>query len=179
MAHAHGARGVEAAARAGVASIDHGTFADDAAVKVMAAKGSWYVPTLMALVGIEERLGKGVYTPVVEQKIRETLAARGKALAAAAKAGVKIAYGTDSDVYAHGRNGEEGAEMVKYGGMTPRAVLVSATSGAAELLGVSSETGTIEPGKAADMIAVDGDPLTDARELAKVKWVMARGEVLE
>lgn len=179
MAHAHGARGVEAAARAGVASIDHGTFADEAAVKVMAAKGSWYVPTLMALVGIEERLGKGVYTPVVEQKIRETLAVRGKALAAAVKAGVKIAYGTDSAVYAHGRNGEEGAEMVKYGGMTPRAVLVSATSGAAELLGVSAETGTIAPGKSADLIAVDGDPLADAGELAKVKWVMARGQVLE
>ncbi len=179
MAHAHGARGVEAAARAGVASIDHGTFADEAAVKVMAAKGSWYVPTLMALVGIEERLGKGIYTPVVEQKIRETLAVRGKALAAAVKAGVKIAFGTDSGVYEHGRNGEEGAEMVKYGGMTPRAVLVSATSGAAELLGVDGETGTIEPGKAADLIAVDGDPLADAGELAKVKWVMARGEVLE
>ncbi len=177
-AHAHGARGIEAAARAGIDSIEHGTFADDAAVKAMVANHSWYVPTLMALVGIEERLGKGIYTPTVERKVRETLAIRGKALAAAVKAGVRIAYGTDSAVYAHGRNGEEGAEMVRYGGMTPRAVLVSATSGAAELLGVADETGTLVPGKAADIIAVDGDPLADAGQLAKVRWVMARGKVI-
>lgn len=176
-AHAHGARGVEAAARAGVDSIEHGTFADAAAVRVMAGARTWYVPTLMALVGIEERLGKGIYTPVVEAKVRETLRIRGKALAAAVAAGVPIAFGTDSAVYAHGRNGEEAAEMVRYGGMTPRAVLVAATSGAAELLGIAAETGTLAPGKAADIIAVDGDPLADAGELAKVRWVMARGTV--
>ncbi len=178
-AHAHGARGIEAASRAGVDSIEHGTFADDAAVKVMVANKTWYVPTLMALVGIEDRLGKGIYTPTVEKKVRETLAIRGKALAAAVKAGVRIAYGTDSAVYEHGRNGEEAGQMVKYGGMTPRAVLVSATSGAAELLGLSNETGTLAPGKAADIIAVDGDPLADAGQLARVKWVMARGKVAD
>jgi len=178
-AHAHGARGIEAAARAGVDSIEHGTFADDAAIKAMVANGTGYVPTLMALVGIEDRLGKGIYTPVVEQKVRETLALRGKALAAAVKAGVKIAFGTDSAVYEHGRNGEEAAQMARYGGITPRAVLVAATSGAAELLGVAGETGTLAVGKAADIIAVDGDPLADAGELAKVRWVMARGRPLD
>lgn len=178
-AHAHGARGIEAAARAGIDSIEHGTFADSAAINAMVASGSWYVPTLMAMVGIEDRLGKQVYTATVEKKVRETLLLRGKALAAAIKAGVRIAYGTDSAVYEHGRNGEEAGEMVKYGGMTPRAVLISATSGAAELLGIADETGTLAPGKAADIIAVDGDPLADAGELARVKWVMARGAVID
>ncbi len=178
-AHAHGARGIEAASRAGVDSIEHGTFADDAAIKVMVANKTWYVPTLMALVGIEDRLGKSIYTPTVEKKVRETLAIRGQALAAAVKAGVRIAYGTDSAVYEHGRNGEEAGQMVKYGGMSPRAVLVSATSAAAELLGLSNETGTLTVGKAADIIAVDGDPLADAGQLARVKWVMARGKVVD
>ncbi|WP_310497861.1 amidohydrolase family protein [Sandarakinorhabdus sp.] len=178
-AHAHGARGIEAAARAGVDSIEHGTFADDAAIKAMVASGSWYVPTLMALVGIDERLGKGVFTATVEKKVRETLALRGKALAAATRAGVKVAFGTDTGVSEHGRNGGEGAEMVKYAGMSPRAVLVSATSAAADLLGISGETGTLAPGKAADIIAMDGDPLADAGQLARVKWVMARGRVID
>ena len=175
-AHAHGARGIEAAASAGVDSIEHGTFADAAAIKVMVAKRTWYVPTLMAMVGINERLGKNIFTPVVEAKVRETLALRGKALAAAVKAGVRIAFGTDSGVYAHGRNGEEAAEMVRYGGMTPRAVLVSATTGAAELLGIEGETGTLAAGKSADLIAVDGDPLADAAALTKVRYVMVRGK---
>lgn len=178
-AHAHGARGIEAAARAGIDSIEHGTFADEAAIRAMVAGKTWYVPTLMAMVGIEDRLGKSIFTPTVEKKVRETLAMRGKALAAASRAGVRIAYGTDSAVYEHGRNGEEAGQMVKYGGMSPRAVLVSATSGAAELFGISDETGTLVAGKAADMIAVDGDPLADAGELAKVKWVMARGKVID
>ena len=177
-AHAHGARGIEAAANAGVDSIEHGTFADAAAIKAMAAHRTWYVPTLMALVGIDERLGKGVFTPVVEAKVRETLAIRGKALAAATKAGVRIAYGTDSAVYEHGRNGEEGAQMVRYGGMTPQAVLVSATSGAADLLGISDKTGTLGVGKSADLIAVDGDPQSDAGALTRVRYVMAMGRVI-
>ncbi len=174
-AHAHGARGIEAASRAGVDSVEHGTFADASAIKVMAANHTWYVPTLMAMVGIEDRLGKNIYTPVVEAKVRETLAKRGLALAAAVKAGVPIAYGTDSAVYEHGRNGEEAAQMVKYGGMTPRAVLVSATTGAAELLGVASEIGTLAPGKSADIIAVEGDPLSDATALTRIRYVMAAG----
>lgn len=175
-AHAHGPRGIEAAANAGVDSIEHGTFADAAAIQAMVKNRTWLVPTLMAMVGIEERLGKGIYTPVVEAKVRETLAQRGKALAAAYKAGVRIAYGTDSAVYAHGRNGEEAAQMVKWGGMSPQAVLIAATSGAAELLGIAGETGTLSPGKAADLIAVAGDPLTDIRAVEKPSFVMVRGK---
>ena len=177
-AHAHGARGVEAAARAGVDSIEHGVFADDAALRVMVANKTWYVPTLMALAGIDERLGKNIYTPVVEKKVRETLTVRGRALAAATKAGVRVAWGTDAGVFAHGRNGEEGGQMVKYGGMTLRAVLIAGTTGAAELLGIAGETGTLTAGKAADIIAVDGDPLTDVAALTRVRFVMAAGRVV-
>ena len=174
--HAHGARGIEDAARAGVDSIEHGTFADGPAVQAMKAGGSWYVPTLMAFTGLRDRIGKNIYTPVVEAKAREALAKWGKGLTAAHRAGVKIAFGTDAGVFEHGRNGEEAELMVRLGGMSPRAVLVSATSGAAELLGIGNEVGTLEPGKAADLIAVDGDPLTDATALTRVGYVMTRGK---
>ena len=174
-AHAHGARGIEDAARAGVDSIDHGTFADGPALQAMKANGTWFVPTLMALSGVRDRLGKNIYTPVVETKARQAIAQWGTALAAARRAGVKIAFGTDSGVFEHGRNGEEAELMVRLGGMTPREVLVSATTGAATLLDVADETGTLEPGKRADLIAVDGDPLTDATSLTRVGYVMADG----
>lgn len=174
-AHAHGARGIEAAARAGIDSIEHGTFLDDAGVRVMKDRGTWLVPTLMASQGLLDRIGKGVYTPTVEAKARLALDAWGKGLAAAYKAGIPIAFGTDAGVYEHGRNAEEAELMVTRGGMTSRDVLVSATTGAARLLGVDGETGTIEPGKSADLIAVEGDPLVDAKALRHVEFVMARG----
>lgn len=174
-AHAHGARGIEDAAAAGVASIEHGTYVDAAGVRVMKAKGTWMVPTLMAISGVNDRLGKGVFTPVVEAKGRQAVAAWGKQVAAAKRGGVRIAFGTDSGVFEHGRNAEEAALMVKFGGMTPREVLISATSDAADLLGVAEETGTLEPGKSADIIAVDGDPLADAGALLKVGYVMTAG----
>ena len=174
-AHAHGARGIEDAATAGVDSIEHGTYADAAAIKVLKAKGTWLVPTLMATVGLKDRMGKGIYSATVEAKAKPTIAIHGKALKAAHDAGVKVAFGTDTGVSEHGRNAEEAALMVELGGMTPREVLVSATSDAAELLGISAETGTLDPGKAADLIAVDGDPLTDANALTRVRYVMAMG----
>ena len=175
-AHAHGARGIEDAARSGVDSIDHGTFADAAALQAMKAKGTWLVPTLMAFTGLRDRVGKNIYTPVVEGKARQALALWGTALTAAHRAGVKIAFGTDSGVFEHGRNGEEAELMVRLGGMSPRQVLVSATTGAAELLGIANEVGTLVPGKSADLIAVDGDPLADAKALTRVGYVMARGK---
>ncbi|HEU5482834.1 MAG TPA: amidohydrolase family protein [Sphingomicrobium sp.] len=174
-AHAHGARGIEDAAKAGVDSIDHGTFADGPAVQAMKANGTWLVPTLMAFTGVRERVGKNVYTPVVEAKARQALEQWGTALAAAHRAGVKIAFGTDSGVFEHGRNAEEAELMVRLGGMTPREVLISATSGAAELLDVASDTGTLDPGKRADLIAVEGNPLADATALTRVRYVMVMG----
>ena len=175
-AHAHGARGIEDAARAGVDSIDHGTFADSAALQAIKANGTWYVPTLMAFTGVRDRIGKNIYTPVVEAKAREALTQWGVGLTAAHRAGVKIAFGTDSGVFEHGRNAEEAELMVRLGGMTPREAMIAATTGAAELLGLSSETGTLEPGKSADLIAVDGDPLSDPKAVTRVGYVMAQGK---
>ncbi|HMO77034.1 MAG TPA: amidohydrolase family protein, partial [Sphingopyxis sp.] len=130
MAHAHGARGIEDAAAAGIDTIDHGTFADDAALKVMKAKGTYLVPTLMAFEGVRERLGKGIFTPTVEEKVRMTLGEVGKAVTRAKALGVPVAFGTDAGVFEHGRNAGEFALLVK-AGLTPREALASATTVAA------------------------------------------------
>ena len=178
-AHAHGARGIEAAARAGVDSIEHGTFADARAIAAMKAGGSVLVPTLMAFTGIRERLGKGIYTPQVETKIRQTLTEVGKAAKLARASGVPVVFGTDSAVYEHGRNAQEFALLVQLAGMTPAQALASATTAAAKLMDLQNEVGRIAPGMSADMIAVTGDPLRDVRALEKVDWVMVRGRVAE
>ncbi|MFQ3596309.1 MAG: amidohydrolase family protein [Sphingomonadaceae bacterium] len=174
-AHAHGDSGIRAAAAAGVVSIEHGTFMSAETMQVMRARGTWFVPTLMATQGLVDRIGKSVYTPVVEAKARQAVAAWGQALAAANRAGVRIAFGTDAGVFEHGRNGEEFLLMVEKGGMSPRAALVAATTGAAAMLGMEGEIGTIAPGKLADIVAVDGDPLTDPKALTRVAYVMAAG----
>jgi imidazolonepropionase-like amidohydrolase len=178
-AHAHGARGIEAAARAGVDSIEHGTFADSRAIAAMKASGSVMVPTLMAFTGIRERLGKGVYTPQVEAKVRETLSEVGKAARSARASGVGVVFGTDSAVYEHGRNAEEFALMVELVGMSPAEAIASATTGAARLLDLEGQVGRIAPGYSADLIAVGGDPLRDVRVLQKVDYVMVRGKTIE
>jgi len=175
-AHAHGARGIEDAALAGADSIDHGTFADTAALRAMKTNGAWFVPTLMALTGVRDRLGKNIYTPVVEAKAHQAMAVWGRALSAAHRSGVKIAFGTDAGVFEHGRNGEEAELMVRLGGMSPREVLVSATTGAAELLGIANEAGTLDVGKSADLVAVDGDPLADPSAVTRVGYVMVMGK---
>jgi imidazolonepropionase-like amidohydrolase len=178
-AHAHGARGIEGAAKAGVDSIEHGTFADLAALKVMKANGSYMVPTLMAFTGIRERLGKNIYTPTVEAKVRETLKSVGVALKSAREMGVPIAFGTDSGVFEHGRNAQEFAQMVELGGLTPAQAIATATTGAAKLLGLENEVGRIAVGYSADIIAVASDPLANVRALEKVDFVMVRGRVIE
>jgi imidazolonepropionase-like amidohydrolase len=177
--HAHGARGIEEAALAGVDSIEHGTYADAAAITAMKSKATWYVPTLMAFTGLKERIGKNIFTPPVETKAKQVLALHGRALNQAHRSGVRIAFGTDAAVFEHGRNAEEAELMVRLGGMSPREVLVSATTGAADLLGISNEVGTLEAGKSADLIAVDGDPLADAASLTRVRFVMARGKPVD
>lgn len=178
MAHAHGARGIEAAAAAGIDTIDHGTFADDIALKVMKAKGTYLVPTLMAFEGIRERLGKGIYTPTVEEKVRMTLGSVGKAVTRAKALGVPVAFGTDAGVFEHGRNGGEFALLVK-AGLTSREALAAATTVAAKALSMESEIGRLAPGMSADMIAVSGDPLADVTALEKVEWVMVRGRIAD
>ncbi|WP_424432573.1 amidohydrolase family protein [Parasphingorhabdus sp.] len=178
MAHAHGARGIEAAARAGIDTIDHATFADDAALKVMKANGTVMVPTLMAFKGVSEGLGKGIYTPVVEAKIRETLGSVGKAVTAARNMGVPIGFGTDAGVFPHGRNAEELQLMVN-AGLTAREALASATTIAADTLDMGNEIGRIAVGYSADLIAFDGNPLDDVRVLEKIDWVMVRGRIID
>jgi imidazolonepropionase-like amidohydrolase len=178
MAHAHGARGMEAAAAAGIDTIEHATFADDGALKVMKARGTVMVPTLMALEGVRARLGKGVYTPTVEVKARQAIEAAGRQVTRAKAIGVIIAFGTDAGVFEHGKNGGEFALLVKYG-MTAQEALASATTGAAKVLGMENEIGKIAPGYSADLIAVDANPLVDVRTLENVRWVMARGRIVE
>jgi imidazolonepropionase-like amidohydrolase len=178
-AHAHGARGIEAAARAGVDSIEHGTFADPRAIAAMKASGTAMVPTLMAFTGISEGLQRNAYTPAVAAKVRMTLSEVGKAARAARAAGVAVVFGTDSSVYEHGRNAQEFALLIDKVGMSPAEAIGSATTAAAELLGMENEIGRIAPGYSADLIAVSGDPLRDVRALEKVDWVMVRGREIE
>ncbi len=177
MAHAHGARGIEAASAAGIDSIEHGTFADEAALKVMKAKGTVLVPTLMALEGVRARLGKGIYTPTVEVKAKQALEAAGRQVKLAKAMGVTVAFGTDAGVFEHGSNAGEFALLVK-AGMTPTEALASATTIAAKTLGMENEIGRIAVGYSADMVAVDENPLTNIRTLEKAEWVMVRGHIV-
>lgn len=178
-AHAHGDAGIAAAVRAGVDSIEHGTFVSPATLQLMRQHGTTLVPTLMAFEGIRERLGTGLYTPRVESKVRMTLDVVGRAARLAMQAGVPVVFGTDEGVYEHGRDAGEFHLLVTEAGMTPQQAIASATTAAAHLLGLDDEIGRIAPGYSADLIAVDGDPLADVRVLEHVGFVMARGHVVE
>ncbi len=178
MAHAHGARGIEAASRAGIDTIEHGTYLDQAAGREMARNGTVLIPTLMAFQGVTERLGQGIYTPVVEDKIRAVAETAKTFMGKALSWGVPIAFGTDAGVFEHGRNAGEFA-LMRAQGMSDRDALASATTRAAEVLEMENEIGRIAPGYSADMIAVSGNPLQDVTVLETVAWVMARGRVVE
>ncbi len=176
--HAHGADGVNAALAAGADSIEHGTLIDDESVRLFKKNGAYLVPTLSTVNGYLERLAKdpNAYPPDVLAKVRYRISITGKNVEKAYPAGVKIAYGTDAGVSKHGRNGDEFEALVKYG-MTPMAAIVAATTNAADLLGVSAEVGSIEPGKTADIIAVTGDPLKDVTLFKRIGFVMKGGVV--
>jgi imidazolonepropionase-like amidohydrolase len=174
-AHAHGAKGIDAAVRAGVDSIEHGTFIDEQGVKDMKARGTYYVATLMAFSGVANALGKGIISPASEVKTRQTLAVWGKGLNLAYRNGVKIALGTDSAVAPHSQANHEVELMVTKGAMTPRDALIAATKGGPDLMNLSGETGTLDPGKSADLIAVEGDPLVDPTAVQRVDYVMVEG----
>ncbi|WP_408609243.1 metal-dependent hydrolase family protein [Alteripontixanthobacter muriae] len=178
MAHAHGARGIQQAAEAGIDSIEHGTYLDKEAADAMIANGTVLIPTLMAFQGVTERLGQGIYTPVVEDKIRAVAESARVFMGRARDWGVPIAFGTDAGVFGHGRNAGEFRLMMGQG-MSSREALASATTAAATVLGMEDEIGRLEPGYSADIIAVDGNPLLDATVLENVDWVMVRGRVME
>ena len=175
-AHAHGAKGIDAAVRAGVDSIEHGTFIDEQGVKDMKARGTYYVATLMAFSGVKNLIGTGKLAPASEAKAQQTFAVWGKGLNMAYRNGVKIALGTDSAVAPHTEANKEVALMVSKGGMSPRDALIAATKGGPDLLGIANETGTLDPGKSADLIAVEGDPLVDPTAVQHVDYVMVKGK---
>jgi imidazolonepropionase-like amidohydrolase len=175
-AHAHGAEGARRAVRAGVDSIEHGSFLDDEALDLMKRKGTFFVPTALALHGVRERYEKGQLPPELVPKFKAAEASAKQALRKAIARGVRIAFGTDAGVYRHGRNAGEFALLVE-GGLAPVDALRAATSIDAELLGVADKLGTLEAGKLADVIAVPGDPLQDIRRTEQVFFVMKEGVI--
>ncbi len=178
--HAHGADGIAIALKAGADSIEHGTLLGDDEVDLFLRSGAYYVPTLSTINGYIERLAHdpNAYPPEIKAKIEWRIAVTGKSLRLAHERGVKIAFGTDAGVSLHGRNADEFELMVKYD-MTPGEAIAAATVNAADLLSLSAELGSLEPGKRADIIAVDGDPLSDVTKLKSVAFVMRGGQVFK
>jgi len=173
-AHAHGAQGIAWAAEAGIDSIEHGSFIDDAGIAEMKKHGTYLVPTLY----LEDWIIENGHLPAFyEQKMKDAIAVAKPNIKKAYQAGVKIALGTDAAVYPHGLNGHELEVYVRDLGMTPLAALQSATLNAADLMGWSAKTGSLDPGKWADIIAVDGNPLENIKLVQDVKFVMKAGVV--
>lgn len=177
-AHAHGALGIRNAAVAGVDSIEHASYIDDEGIRLMKEHGTWLVPTLYLQEWFPEHSAQMGLTPSMLEKAKTVMAASRQHIAAAMRAGVKIAFGTDAAVYPHGLNAHEFASMTRLG-MTPLAAIQAATINAAGLLGWSDRAGAVEPGKFGDLIAVDGDPLADVTVLESVRFVMKGGQVVK
>lgn len=176
-AHAHGTEGMNRAVRAGVHSIEHGTFMADETMALMKEHGTWYVPTISAGRFVMEKAKLDGYFPAI---VRPKALAIGpliqETFGRAYRAGVKIAFGTDQGVAPHGDNGREFAFMVE-AGMPAMEALRSATLSGAQLLGIEQDYGTVEVGKVADLVAVPGDPLTDIAVMTKVSFVMKDGKI--
>jgi len=178
MSHAQATDGIKVAVRNGVRSIEHGIYLDDEAIEMMLERGTWLVPTLVAPRAVLDRAAAGVPFPdAVLAKARMVLEVHTESVRRAIAAGVKVAMGTDSGVGPHGDNLRELALMVECG-MTPARALHSATASAAELLGMSRELGTVEPGKRADLVVVDGDALEVGTLRERVRAVYAEGRLV-
>ena len=177
-AHAHGAEGIKWAAEAGVDSIEHGSYIDDAAIAVMKEHGTYLVPTLYLGDWMIDNAGLTRLPPPLLAKAKEVIPAARKNIAHAFASGVKVALGTDAAVYPHGMNAHEFSVMVRLG-LSPLQSIQAGTINAADLLGWTGRVGTLEPGAWADIVAVDGDPLKDITTLEKVKFVMKGGEVMK
>ena len=176
-AHAHGAEGAKRAIRAGIDSIEHGSFLDDEALDMMKQRGTYYVPTLMAVQGLTEQIQKGVaIPPAILPKAQAAIAAIHQTFQKAIVKGIKIGLGTDAAVYPHGRNAEEFHQMVDLG-MKPIDALKAGTSSDADLLGLADKIGTLENGKLADVVAVPGNPVENIRVTEHVFFVMKEGVI--
>ena len=178
-AHAHGAEGIKRAIRGGVNSIEHGTFMDDEGIALMKQYDTWLVPTITAGKSTADSAKiPGYFSEIVTPKALATGPQIQNTFAKAYKAGVKIAFGTDAGVFKHGLNWLEFGYMIE-GGMPPMEAIKAATINAADLLGMKTQLGSIEINKLADIIAVDGDPLKDAKVFGKVVFVMKDGTVFK
>ena len=177
-AHAHGAQGILWATEAGVDSIEHGSYIDDAGIAAMKEHGTYLVPTQYLADWMQEHINEIPILESSKKKMMEVTPQSRRNVARAMASGVKIAFGTDAAVYPHGLNAHEFAVYVKMG-MTPLAAIQAGTVNAADLLGWSDRVGSLEPGHYADLIAVDGDPLQDITTLQRVKFVMKGGAVVK
>jgi imidazolonepropionase-like amidohydrolase len=175
-AHAHGAQGIAWAAEAGVDSIEHGSYIDDNGIRIMKEHGTYLVPTQYLADWMRENAARIGLPPMYAEKMKSVTAVARQNVTKAFRAGVKIAFGTDAAVYPHGLNAHEFAVYVQMG-MTPLQAIQTATVNAADLLGWSDRIGSLEPGKFADMIAVDGDPSKDVTLLEHPVFVMKGGTV--
>lgn len=178
-AHAHGTEGIKIASRAGVASIEHGSFLDEEGARLMKANGTYLVPTLSAAEGVERAAKTGVLKGLRAEKALAAAAAVRNAIKLAVANKIPIAFGTDAGVVPHGSNAHEFQLLVEWGGMSNMDAIVAATSSAAKLLGWEKNAGSLTPGKWADIIAVPGDPLRDIRATEKVVFVMKNGVIFK
>jgi len=176
-AHAHGAEGIKRAVRAGVRTVEHGSYLDDEGIALMKKHGTWLVADIFNGDYIDEVGRREGWPENYLRKNRETTEIQRQAFAKAVKAGVRVAFGSDAGVYPHGQNARQFAYMVKYG-LTPMQAIRAATLEAARVLGRESEIGSISAGKWADMIAVEGDPLADIETLRTVAAVMKGGVIM-
>ena len=177
-AHAHGAQGILWAAEAGVDSIEHGSYIDDAGIAEMKKNGTYLVPTLYLGDWFLENAERNHVPDFLLGKAKAVMPAARQNIAHAFASGVKVAFGTDAAVYPHGLNAHEFAVMVKLG-LTPLQAIQTATVNAADLLGWQGKVGSLEPGAWADIVAVDGNPLKDVTTLEHVKFVMKGGDVVK
>lgn len=176
-AHAHGTEGIKIAVRAGVASIEHGSFLDEEGAKLMAEHGTYLVPTLLAGQTVEGLAKSGVLKGLRAEKALAAAAAMRNSVKLAVAHNVPIALGTDAGVMPHGINAREFGLMVDWGGMSPIASLTAGTMGGAKLLGWDSRVGSITAGKLADIVAAPGDPLKDIHATERVSFVMKNGVI--
>jgi imidazolonepropionase-like amidohydrolase len=176
-AHAHGTEGIKLAVRAGVASIEHGSFLDEEGAQMMAARGTFLVPTMMAGEAVERAAKNGVLKGLRAEKGLAAAAAMRHAIKIAVANKLQIALGTDAGVIPHGTNAREFILMVEWGGMSPMDAIIAGTMNGAKLLGWDKNLGSITLGKWADIVAVNGDPLKDIHNMEKVVFVMKNGVV--